>query len=96
VQTRRWKRKLLTYHRRVFSVRDATRFPCRLDLDEGDRVEIRLIGTVRDFSQHLALDGYRELNVHIQAYSGAVVKVLDKEKPKRRATKKRSPAPTAT
>lgn len=78
----------LTFDRRVFSVRDANRFPDRVGVDEGDRVEIRLVGTVKDFSNQLARDGKRELNAHVEALEGRIIRVIDHEKPKRRTVKR--------
>lgn len=78
----------LTFDRRVFSVRDANRFPDRVGLDEGDRVEIRLVGTVKDFSSQLARDGKRELNAHVEALEGRIVRVIDHERPKKRTVRR--------
>jgi len=69
-------------------VRDATRFADRVGVSEGDRVQIVLVATVKDFSQHLARDGKRELNAICEALEGRVVKVLDNEKPRRRRVKR--------
>ncbi len=82
------KRTVVAYDRRVFTVREASRLPCDVDVQPGDRVRIVLTATVKDYPEvTLARDGAVELNVLIEAYDGRITKVLDRAKPKPRRRK---------
>lgn len=75
MESKRWRRKLIRYQRRLFSLQRATRFPCPHDLDPGDRVEIRVQATVSDLRPSLGADGVYELIVVLDPHEAHITAI---------------------
>lgn len=78
----------IRYDRRVFNVTGATHLPDRKGVEQGDRVEVRLICTVRKLSPELAKDSKYELVAVLEAYDGRIVKIIDRQPPRKPRAKK--------
>jgi hypothetical protein len=73
----------IRYDRRKFHVTGATNLPDRKGVAQGDRVQVVLVCMVRELVPKAAKDGKWDLDAALEATEGRIVKILDRQPPRK-------------